>query len=116
MNTEVSTDNIISQIEDEMEPRVERAAEYFAARLRENLPKAGDILPSKRISAATGRTAAKISVRVSKKSHDRLERIVNIPFPWNFHEFGTAHESANPVGRRTLVAEYDKISAILAGE
>lgn len=99
--SEIDTNAIMRQIEDEMEPRLQKAADYLAERFRLNLPQ------------DTGATAR--GVRVINGA-DRLERIVNIPFPWQFNEFGTANQKANPVGRRTLIAEKDKIISILAGE
>jgi hypothetical protein len=98
----VSTGEIVSEIEELMQPRLDKAAAHLADCFRANLPK------------RTGATAANVDVVQDKEN--RMTRIVRIPFPWQFSEFGTIRQRANPVGRRTLLAEGDKISAILAGE
>jgi hypothetical protein len=94
-----STDEIVREIEAQMSPRLDKAADYLAYKFRAALPR------------RTGHTAANVDwIKI------RDGRVVRIPFPWQFNEFGTIHQRANPVGRRTLLESKDDLEKILNGE
>src|SRR2546423_15440320 len=94
---------IIQDIEAEMRPRLDKAADYLAYSLRNALPK------------LTGETARNIDWLYGK---DPMTRIVRVPFPWQFQEFGSIHGHPRnfALGRKTLLASKDAIESILNGD
>lgn len=97
---------IDQQIEEQLaliEANLEKGCAFFAAKVKEAIPR-------RKKGKSTG-TADKVKV----KKTSRFYRTVSVPTPWNFNEFGTVHQAANPVVRRTLYANQEKIESIIAG-
>jgi HK97 gp10 family phage protein len=91
-------------LEEQLALRVARAAEHLASEIRSNLPRRRK---GKSRNTATG-------VRVV---HDTpLRATVVVPWPWKYNEFGTGKQPPNPVVRRALAAQADRLIAILEGE
>src|SRR5258706_13564568 len=100
---QIDTAKVIREIEAEMKPRLDKAADFLACSFRNALPK------------DTGQTARNVDWVNGK---DPMTRIVRIPFPWQFQEFHSLHGASKnfALGRRTLLAGKDTIESILNGE
>jgi hypothetical protein len=92
----------LDELQQKLEANVGRAAAHLAGALAKKLPRS--IKPR-----ARGHTADRVTV----KRKGTVARVI-VPAPWGHNEFGNRTIPANPVVRRTVLEEAERVQSIVA--